>query len=181
MDREGCPRRHGGKETGLAPPCVTVHPLDANTSLRVPLSIKIAEEKIGSLFIHRKRNVKAGYSSLPSLITTSSFPHLIIMHALLSLAVLPHVLLFLRPTIACHVNSSCPAASAELIRSGTLHAINMASDALDALSKTPRDENVNLIIELLFCRNGEDPNTIDLSKVTKALRMVQQLRPCVEG
>lgn len=94
------------------------------------------------------------------------------MHALLSL---PHVLLFLRPTIAYHVNSSCPAASAEIIRSATLRAIKTASDALDALSKTPRDDNVDLLIELLFCQNGEDPNTVDLSKVEKTLRSIQQL------
>lgn len=84
--------------------------------------------------------------------------------------------LFLSATItAFKIDASCSAADADLIRSATLQAVDMANKALDALDKTPRDDDVNRLVKLLFCQDGEDPDTVDLFDVREALKGVEVL------
>lgn len=71
---------------------------------------------------------------------------------------------------AYYIDPSCSGANRDLVRTAADSAFDMAASALQALQTSPRDDNVNRLISLLFCGPGEDPATKNLKKLDTAYK-----------
>lgn len=84
--------------------------------------------------------------------------------------------LSLIPTLQAYkIDASCTGTDFDVVSSAALQAFDMASRANDALGATPRDSNVNRLIELLFCADGEDPATKDVTTLKDSFSGIGQM------
>jgi len=79
-------------------------------------------------------------------------------------------------TDAYALDSSCNG-NADLIAASADAAINMAAQAHAALTTNPRNPDVDLLISLLFCKERERPDQIDLAALAKSYEGISALGP----
>ncbi|KAK4503189.1 hypothetical protein PRZ48_006617 [Zasmidium cellare] len=87
-------------------------------------------------------------------------------------------LLSLLPTLyAYKVDSSCSGSDASLMKTAAEQAFDMASQAYDALTMTGiRDSNVDRLVELLFCREGQSAADLDTSALINSFLGIKSMR-----
>ncbi|KAH7048439.1 hypothetical protein B0J12DRAFT_741170 [Macrophomina phaseolina] len=81
----------------------------------------------------------------------------------------------LQPVLAYKIDATCKDQDAELMRDAIVQAFDMARQSLDALENRRQDVNVKRLIELLFCEEGQDPATIDMTKVMSSFTGILQM------
>lgn len=76
------------------------------------------------------------------------------------------------------IDKSC-GSNAGFIQASADDAIGMANAAHDALTANPRDPNVSRLISLLFCKDDQRPDQVDLGPLAETYKAIGQLGPKV--
>lgn len=78
---------------------------------------------------------------------------------------------------AYKIDASCSGNDASLMKDAAEQAFDMASQAYDALTVTGmRDSNVDRLVELLFCREGQAAADLDTSALINSYLGIRQMR-----
>ena len=92
---------------------------------------------------------------------------------------LPSFLLTLSVSIATieayKIDSASCGDDAPWLNSALYDAFDMAKKASEAIDAPTRDPNVNRLIDLLFCEEGDDPATVDLSSASASFSGVSSM------